>query len=227
MGVSLTSFSNATPMVAADVLGNVTTIRNWINGGSTGTDYIAVTSGKMFRKLDVRPHGGGKVLKSMGPSGGYWGLYYNSDLNSRVAMHPDAHGMTAYSTVPQFGIRFNCPDDGYLDIDCSWWAWAIQSDQTVPETLNQGDFAVFLNSTIQYDTQRTLYDSAHDTTAFQGGQYLYAAQNFSVSARTAVNAGWNTARMTFNFANRALASKASYPLVWIGARSMVVTYDRK
>lgn len=230
MGVTLPTLTNGTTMSASSVFGAATTVRDWMSAGIVVGDITGNLPTRAFRRGDNAPWGG-VVQHWMGPSGGYWFMQYSDDISERVIIHPSSHGMVtsgngAYMDVSEFAIRFRLPDAGVVDADISWWAWAIGSDQTNAEQFAQCDFYTFLDGTSQVGSRRTLWDSGSDTSATQGGQYLYPARNYSVNVRGSLSAGWHDVRVKVNIRNN-ITTPAQYATIYVGARQMLIDYKRK
>lgn len=229
MGVTLPTFTNGTTMVAADVLANATTVRDWMNGNSVVGDYAGTLPTYAFMRGD-NSLWGGQTQHWMGPSGGYWFMQYSDDVSERVVIHPDSHGIVASGTgqfmdVSEFALRFKVPDAGYLNIEVTWWCWAIGSDQITPEALQQAEFKTYLDGNPLDGTRRLLWDCGTDTSVNQGGPMIYPARQHAVSARATISAGWHGVRVKVNLRNS--RTKSEYPTIYVGARQMLVEYERK
>ena len=231
MGISLTTVADGATMVSADLRTNLSTLRTYTNAGGVIGDYDGSSfTTRHFKRFDH--HLGSVVREHIGTTGAVWELAFDTSLHHRVALHPSSHNMNAWQDISTFAIRYKLPHDANVDIEISWWAWAIQaSAYTVPasvataEYVNQCDFAPFLDGTVQAECQRTLHDSGSDSSAAQGGQYLYPARNYSVSARASVAAGRHGCRMKVNFRNT--TTNTEHALVWVGARSMTILAEWK
>lgn len=232
MGVTLPTLANGTTMSASTVFGAATTIRDWMNGNAVLGDIGGTMPTRTFKRGDNLTWGG-KVQHWMGPSGGYWFLNATDDVSERIIVHPTSHGIVSsgngqYMDLSEFGLRFKVPDSGYLNVDIDWWCWAIGSNQTVPEAAavgRQAEFLTFINGVSQAGTRRQLWDSGTDASGTQGGPYIYPARQYAVSARTSILSGWNTVRFKINLKNS--TATAQYPTIYIGARSMLVEYERR
>lgn len=232
MGVTLPTLANATVMNSATVFGAATTVRDWMNAGIALGDINGNLPTRVFKRGDTYPWGG-VIQHWMGPSGGYWFMQYSDDVSERVVIHPDSHGMVTsgnnqYADVSEFAIRFKVPDAGYINVDIGWWCWAIGSNQTTPETAaigRQAEFLTFVDGTAQVGTHRQLWDSGTDGSLDHGGPFVYPARQHAVSARSSVAAGWHGVRVKVNLRNSAV--RANYPTIYVGARQILVEYERK
>lgn len=235
MAFTAISFTNNTKMVSADLRTNLSRARAWLNGGMVAGDISAGTlQTRNFRKLDHKNINvassqsalSARVQSSIGPSGGYYKYSVGSDPMDRAYLTTDAQGGGDYVVVPTLGIYFRPDDDGYLDIETEFWAWAVQSDQTVVENLKQADFRIAVEGTTYAPTQRALYDCGTDTGTWQAGAYQYPARNFAMEHAITVTAGtWYSVAVQAKIT--AKATRANDALIIIGARNMLLTYDRK
>lgn len=238
MSFTALTFVNGNTMVAADLRTNLSNARTWLNGGTAAADIGAGTlATRNFRKLDHTNIGvrsgelsslTATVRSSVGPSGGYWQYSVGSSPADRAYLTPDAQGAAEYVNVPTLGVYFRPDDDGNIDVDTEFWAWAIQSAQTTPENLKQADFRIGINGTTYAPTQRALYDSAHDSTAWQGGQWIYPARNLQMFHSIAVTGGtWYYIRVQAKMTAHAIPNRNNDALIIVGARNILVRYDRK
>lgn len=232
MSATVTTPAEGAVALASTQVANAKAVRDWVNGGSVGGDLSGTLfQSRHFRKGDFLPLSG-VVRKFVCSSGGTWEVNYNTALNHRVALHPSSHGF-AYADIAEFGIKDTIPAAGTIVMEATWWAWAIQSDRTPAtvgnagwiESIRQCTFSAFINGTKSSPSERNLYDAGSDSSTVQAGQALYPARAFSVQARASVSAGAFSARMKVNFVNPGAALMAEWPLVWIGARQLLVTWE--
>lgn len=229
MGVTVTAFTNGTTMVSADVTANFNAIVSWLNGGIVTSDInVGTLPTRVFRSIESRID---TPANSRGPTGKTTRFTVDTAPQKRTYATADSHG-DSYEEVATMGTMFYAEDAGNIEVVFEWWTWAIQSDQTNPEVIRQGDWRVSLNGVGIDATIRSLHDSGHDSNTgsgagfSDGGQFVYPARNFQALFQRPVSAGWNKIALHINCVayNTARAQQA---LVIVGARNRHLEYWRR
>lgn len=226
MGFVLTAFVDGTVMNAATLTANITTIKNWLNGGIASGDIV--NGSVKARHLRALEHylSGTANPRSDGVTGTTMRRAYTSDPAARVYVTPDSHGIGIWEDVSTCAHRWYARDSGIAECVFEFWAWAIQSDETTPEAKNICDFRLKLNGTAVTATEITLFDAGSDSTATDSGPFLYCARNLPFLFQRSISAGWNNVKLQVNVATQgtAAADIPGYCLVIIGARNLHVEY---
>lgn len=229
MGFVLTAFVNGTVMNAATLTANITTIKNWLNGGiATGDIVNGSVKARHLRALEHYLSGTANP-RSDGVTGTTLRRSYTSDPAARVYVTPDSHGIGIWEDVSTCAHRWYARDSGIAECVFEFWTWAIQSDETTPEAKNICDFRLKLNGTAVTATEITLFDAGSDATATDSGPFSYCARNLPFLFQRSISAGWNNVKLQVNVANHgtAAADIPGYCLVIIGARNLhVEDWDR-
>ena len=243
MGFVLTAFVDGTVMNAATLTANITTIKNWLNGGIASGDIVnGSVKARHLRALEhylgnvaltngsggsTSPISGGTANpRSDGVTGTTLRRSYTSDPAARVYVTPDSHGIGIWEDVSTCAHRWYARDSGIAECVFEFWAWAIQSDETTPEAKNICDFRLKLNGTAVTATEITLFDAGSDATATDSGPFSYCARNLPFLFQRSISAGWNNVKLQVNVATQgtAAADIPGYCLVIIGARNLHVEY---
>lgn len=226
MGFVLTAFVDGTVMNAATLTANITTIKNWLNGGIASGDIV--NGSVKARHLRALEHylSGTANPRSDGVTGTTLRRSYTSDPAARVYVTPDSHGIGIWEDVSTCAHRWYARDSGIAECVFEFWAWAIQSDETTPEAKNICDFRLKLNGTAVTATEITLFDAGSDATATDSGPFSYCARNLPFLFQRSISAGWNNVKLQVKVANQgtAAADIPGYCLVIIGARNLHVEY---
>ena len=226
MGFVLTAFVDGTVMNAATLTTNITTIKNWLNGGIASGDIV--NGSVKARHLRALEHylSGTANPRSDGVTGTTLRRSYTSDPAARVYVTPDSHGIGIWEDVSTCAHRWYARDSGIAECVFEFWAWAIQSDETTPEAKNICDFRLKLNGTAVTATEITLFDAGSDATATDSGPFSYCARNLPFLFQRSISAGWNNVKLQVNVATQgtAAADIPGYCLVIIGARNLHVEY---
>lgn len=226
MGFVLTAFVDGTVMNAATLTANITTIKNWLNGGIASGDIV--NGSVKARHLRALEHylSGTANPRSDGVTGTTLRRSYTSDPAARVYVTPDSHGIGIWEDVSTCAHRWYARDSGIAECVFEFWAWAIQSDETTPEAKNICDFRLKLNGTAVTATEITLFDAGSDATATDSGPFSYCARNLPFLFQRSISAGWNNVKLQVNVATQgtAAADIPGYCLVIIGARNLHVEY---
>lgn len=226
MGFVLTAFVDGTVMNAATLTANITTIKNWLNGGIASGDIV--NGSVKARHLRALEHylSGTANPRSDGVTGTTMRRAYTSDPAARVYVTPDSHGIGIWEDVSTCAHRWYARDSGIAECVFEFWAWAIQSDETTPEAKNICDFRLKLNGTAVTATEITLFDAGSDSTATDSGPFSYCARNLPFLFQRSISAGWNNVKLQVNVATQgtAAADIPGYCLVIIGARNLHVEY---
>lgn len=226
MGFVLTAFVDGTVMNAATLTANITTIKNWLNGGIASGDIV--NGSVKARHLRALEHylSGTANPRSDGVTGTTLRRAYTSDPAARAYVTPDSHGIGIWEDVSTCAHRWYARDSGIAECVFEFWAWAIQSDETTPEAKNICDFRLKLNGTAVTATEITLFDAGSDSTATDSGPFSYCARNLPFLFQRSISAGWNNVKLQVNVANQgtAAADIPGYCLVIIGARNLHVEY---
>lgn len=226
MGFVLTAFVDGTVMNAATLTANITTIKNWLNGGIASGDIV--NGSVKARHLRALEHylSGTANPRSDGVTGTTLRRAYTSDPAARVYVTPDSHGIGIWEDVSTCAHRWYARDSGIAECVFEFWAWAIQSDETTPEAKNICDFRLKLNGTAVTATEITLFDAGSDSTATDSGPFSYCARNLPFLFQRSISAGWNNVKLQVNVATQgtAAADIPGYCLVIIGARNLHVEY---
>jgi hypothetical protein len=226
MGFVLTAFVNGTVMNAATLTANITTIKNWLNGGiATGDIVNGSVKARHLRALEHYLSGTANP-RSDGVTGTTLRRAYTSDPAARAYVTPDSHGIGIWEDVSTCAHRWYARDSGIAECVFEFWAWAIQSDETTPEAKNICDFRLKLNGTAVTATEITLFDAGQDSTAQDSGPFSYCARNLPFLFQRSISAGWNNVKLQVKVANQgtAAADIPGYCLVIIGARNLHVEY---
>lgn len=226
MGFVLTAFVDGTVMNAATLTANITTIKNWLNGGIASGDIV--NGSVKARHLRALEHylSGTANPRSDGVTGTTLRRSYTSDPAARVYVTPDSHGIGIWEDVSTCAHRWYARDSGIAECVFEFWAWAIQSDETTPEAKNICDFRLKLNGTAVTATEITLFDAGSDATGTDSGPFSYCARNLPFLFQRSISAGWNNVKLQVKVANQgtAAADIPGYCLVIIGARNLHVEY---
>lgn len=226
MGFVLTAFVDGTVMNAATLTANITTIKNWLNGGiATGDIVNGSVRARHLRALEHYLSGTANP-RSDGVTGTTLRRAYTSDPAARAYVTPDSHGIGIWEDVSTCAHRWYARDSGIAECVFEFWAWAIQSDETTPEAKNICDFRLKLNGTAVTATEITLFDAGSDSTATDSGPFSYCARNLPFLFQRSISAGWNNVKLQVKVANQgtAAADIPGYCLVIIGARNLHVEY---
>lgn len=230
MGVVLTSVANGDVMSSSIQRTNITTVRNWINGGIVQSDIAkGVLESRHFRRMD---HFGAPNERSVGITGTMWS-FANPDVPVlRQYVHVDAHGEQVWDDVAGWQIRCWFPLAGTIDIVCTLWAWPTganddpQDTQVLPEAYTAIDVRLATGATGIGHTQRRLYDSGYDrAAATDAGSYLYGARRFTLVHQESVSAGWRDVSLQAYVITQ--ASRLNYGRTVVGAGQLHVEYYAK
>lgn len=234
MGVTLTTVANGDVMSSSIQRTNITTTRDWLNGGIVAGDIPSGSlSARHFRRMD---HYGGANPRSIGITGSMWAHRVADERVSRNYGLSDAHGINVWAPIANMTVRGYAPVAGSIEIVSRGWYWPIKASGAAapmipPEEYSAAYMRVAVNNTAA-TTPRTLWDSGvdDDVTPYAGGgagtgPYLYGARQHVLLGSLTVSAGWFTVGLQIKVITQ--AAVANYGLTLVGASSLHVEYYAK
>lgn len=228
MGVTLTPVSNGATMDSSVQRTNMTTVRDWLNGGIvTGDLSNASLRARHFRRMD---HYGGINARSIGITGSHWHQFVpNSPIRRQYGIM-DAQGNAQWEDVPNIGIRGYAPAAGYIEAVCRVWVWPIRADsgtpQVYPEEYEAADLRLSVSGTGVSHTERRTWDSGHDTNAVvTAGQYVYGGRDIYMCLLQSQSAGWFDVGLQIKMLDQ--SGRQYYGLTIIGSASLHVEFYGK
>lgn len=229
MGVTITTVALGDTMSATIQRTNMTTIRNWLNGGIVQADIAKNTlKSRHFRRMD---HFGGMNERSIGITGSQWHQAIPASNIRRTYAIVDAQGVALWEDVPDIAIRGYAPSAGWIEVVTRVWVWPIRADSATaevpPENTDALDVRLAVGATGVGYTERRAWDSGHNTDTATGdpGQYVYGARNLHVMALAQVSAG--PFDVSFQVKVLSQASRGLYGLSIIGSANHHIEYYAK
>lgn len=227
MGVTLTAVANGDVMSSSIQRSNLTTVRDWLNGGIvTGDIANGALRSRHFRRMD---HFGGSNPRSVGVTGTIWNLQVGDARVNRQYAIVDAQGPAVWDDIAGLQIRGYAPISGTIDIVSRGWYWPIRASSAtanvLPEATTAADVRLAVGAT-GVARERRLWDSGHDTLAGDyAGQFLYGARNVVLFHQASVSAGWFDVSVQIKVLSQ--ATYAEYGLTIVGSSSLTVEYHAK
>lgn len=234
MGVVLTAVANGDVMSSSTQRTNITTVRDWINGGIVAGDIPSgALSSRHFRRMT---HFAGANERSVGVTGSIWTHRISDDRVLRNYGISDAQGVGVWAPVANLTMQIYAPSSGSMEITSRGWYWPMgASNSTTPLMVPPEEYtACYIR--LAYDgvaasVRRTLWDSGQDgdtvayTVGAGTGAYIYGARNHVMLGSLSVAAGWHTVGVQVNVITQASVDR--YGMTLFGAASLNVEYYAK